>query len=325
MTRGSERRRLGKSKLEVSPVALGCWPIAGMTSIDVNERDSMATLEACRASGINFLDTAYCYGPSGESERLIRRLTSRDREDWVIATKCGIHWNTRLERIVDGRPVVLRRQVDESLQRLGTDCIDLLYLHAPDPLVPVAESAGALGGLQREGKVRYVGASNMDVGQLDDFQAICPLTAVQPPYNMLQRQIERDILPWCQSHEVAAVIYWPLMKGLLAGRLQRDHVFASGDGRAKYPMFQGEQWERNQDFVDELRGLSVEIGRTVAQIVINWTIHQPSITVALCGAKRAYQISETAGAMGWQLEPHQIARIDAALARRGSAITRGAV
>ncbi len=320
-----QQRRLGTTDIEITPIAMGCWPIAGMTSIDVNDTDSLATLHAAFDAGVTFFDTAYCYGADGESERLIARALGAKRDELVIASKGGVHWNADGSRGQDARPETLKRECERSLIRLGTDRVDLLYLHAPDPNVPVSESAGALRQLWEAGKTRAVGASNLSVDQLAEFQAACPLAAVQPPYNMLQRQIEADILPWCQRNNVSAVVYWPLMKGLLAGRLPRDHVFAAGDGRAKYPMFQGDQWQRNQDFLDELRGIAEDIGKTVAQVVVNWTIHQPGITAALCGAKRGFQIQETAGAMGWQLDHEHLARIDAALARRGVPIVKSAI
>jgi aryl-alcohol dehydrogenase-like predicted oxidoreductase len=321
----SELRALGSTGIVVSPVALGCWPIAGMTSLDVNEADSLATIQAAIDCGINFLDTAYCYGANGDSERLIARAVAGSREKVAIATKGGIHWAADGSRVIDGRPESLRRECEESLRRLATDHVELLYLHAPDPKTPLAESAAALRGLLEAGKTRAVGVSNFSLAQLEEFHAVCPIAAFQPPYNMLQRDIERDTLPWCVKHGVAVCIYWPLMKGLLAGKLNRDHAFRPGDGRAKYPMFQGQEWQRNQDFLDELRAIAAEAGKTVAQIVVNWTIHQPGITVSLCGAKRPDQIRETAGAMGWKLSPLQLVRIDAALARRGLAVTRGAV
>ena len=205
-------RRLGKTDIEVTPVAMGCWPISGMTSLDVNDSDSLKTLRAAVEVGINFFDTAYCYGPNGESERLIGQAFSEDRDSIVIATKGGIHWDAAGDRAFDGSPNTLRRQCDESLQRLGTEYIDLLYLHAPDPKLPVAESAGGLKLLIESGKVRSVGVSNFNVDQLDAFHAVCPISAVQPAYNMLQREIENDIVPWCLSQQASIVVYWPLLK-----------------------------------------------------------------------------------------------------------------
>jgi aryl-alcohol dehydrogenase-like predicted oxidoreductase len=321
----AELRPLGSTGILISPVALGCWPISGMTSIDVNEADSLDTIRAAIDAGINFLDTAYAYGANGESERLIARAIDGQRDRIVIATKGGICWAADGSRVFDGRPEILRRQCEASLERLNTDHVELLYLHAPDPKTPLAESAVALRKLQEEGKVRCIGVSNFSQRQLEEFHAVCPIAAFQPPYNMLQREIERDTLPWCRERGIAVCIYWPLMKGLLAGRLARDHVFQPRDGRAKYPMFQGTEWQKNQDLLDDLRMIAAEVGKTVAQVVVNWTIQQPGITAALCGAKRPQQIVETAGAMGWRLTVEQLARIEAALARRGKAVTRSAV
>ena len=318
-------RRIGDTDIFVSPVALGCWPISGMTSIDVNDDDSLATVRACFDLGVNFLDTAYCYGANGESERLIAQALADRRDEMVIATKCGIHWDEHIERQIDGRPETLKRECDESLQRLNTDRVELLYLHAPDPDTPLAESAGALKELMDAGKTRAIGVSNFTVEQLEAFSRVCPIAAFQPPYNMLQRQIEKDTLPWCVEHNVSVIVYWPLMKGLLAGQMERNHVFDAKDGRAKYPMFSGEEWQKNQDFVDCLREIAADAGKTVSQVVINWTIHQPSITSALCGAKRAYQIEETAGGMNWKLTDDQLRKIDEALALRGEAITKSPV
>ncbi|MBC8356028.1 MAG: aldo/keto reductase [Planctomycetes bacterium] len=321
----NNHRRLGRTDIHVSPVALGCWPIAGMTSIDVNDADSLATLNAAVDSSVNFLDTAYGYGANGESERLIAKALGHRRDDLVIATKCGMHWNNKTERAFDARPETIQRECDESLRRLNTDRVELLYLHAPDPKVAVAESAGALKDLLDAGKTRSVGVSNFTVEQLEAFHQVCPITAFQPPYNMLQRDIESDTLPWCRQRNVSVAIYWPLMKGLLAGKLAREHVFPPEDGRAKYPMFQGDQWQKNQDFLDVLRGLADHIGTSVAQVVVNWTIQQSGITAALCGAKRAYQIEETAGAMDFELTADQLRQIDQAITDRGTVITRAAV
>jgi aryl-alcohol dehydrogenase-like predicted oxidoreductase len=321
----TKMRRLGSTDIEASSVAMGCWPISGMTSLDVNDADSMNTLRAAVDVGVNFFDTAYCYGRDGESERLIARVISEDRGSVVIATKGGIHWDPHGVRVFDASPDRLRQECGESLQRLGTDYIDLLYLHAPDPNVPVIESAAALKSLLEAGKTRSVGVSNFNLEQMKAFHAVCPITAVQPHYNMLQREIETDIVPWCLQHNVSIVVYWPLLKGLLAGKLARDHPFREGDGRAKYPMFQGEEWNRNHDFIDQLKTIADDLHKTVAQLVVNWTVHQPGITAALCGAKRANQIEETAGAMGWTLGEETLGRINQALGRRGQPVSQSAV
>lgn len=320
----AELRRIGLTDLRVTPVAMGCWPITGITSVDVEEQQSLATLQAAFDSGINFFDTAHCYGFEGESERLIARALGTHRNEIVIATKGGIHWEHG-KQVKDGSPATLQRECEESLRRLQTDYVDLLYLHAPDPQIPVAESAGALLRILESGKARSIGVSNFSRQQLVEFSAVCPISASQPHFNMLQREIELDQLPWCIEHNVSVICYWPLMKGLLAGKLPRDHVFHPRDGRQKYPMFHGDEWQRNHDFLDSLRPIAAQCGKSLAQLVVNWTIQQPGITSALCGAKRPDQIQDNAGGMGWKLTAEQIRQIDAALAERGQTVSRGAV
>ncbi len=317
-------RQLGQSRIRVSSVAMGCWPITGLTTLDATREAGIRTLHAALDSGINFLDTAYAYGIEGESEQMIGEVIRGRRDSVVIATKGGIH-RVGKGQDFDARPETIYRECDESLKRLGTDHVDLYYLHAPDPQTPSAESAGAVANLIAGGKTLTAGASNMNIEQLKQFHAVCPLTAVQPHFNMLQQEIELDIAPWCRENQISLCVYWPLMKGLLAGKLTRDHQFSPGDGRAKYPMFQGDEWQKNQDFLDDLRAIADDIDVTVSQLVIAWTIRHPGITAALCGAKRDWQIQETSAAMSIELDESILTGIDDALQRRGPSVSRGAV
>mgnify|MGYP003305984037 FL=1 len=312
---------IGTTGIHVTPVAMGCWPISGVTTLGVTDAESVATLEAALDSGVNFFDTAFCYGYEGESEKLIGRGLGHRRDEVVIATKGGVHWENRIQQR-DARPETLRRQCDESLQRLDTDRIDLYYIHAPDPAVPVSESAGGLKHLLEEGKILSVGVSNFTADQMEEFSAVCPISASQPHYNMLQREIEDEHLPWCRQHGVSVMAYWVLLKGLLAGHLSRDHVFESPDGRAKYPMFQGAEYQRNLDFVDSLRPIASDADLTVSQLVIAWTLAQPGISVALCGGRRPEQIRESAVAMGADVGEEMLGRVDQAIAARGDAASR---
>ena len=321
MPAGVETVEIGSTGIAVTPVAMGCWPISGVTTLGVSDTDAMSTLEAAIDAGINFFDTAYCYGYEGESERLIGRALGGRRDEVVIASKGGIHWENRVQR-KDARPETLQRQCDESLQRLGTDRIDLYFLHAPDPAVPLCESAGGLKELLVAGKILSVGVSNFSVAQMEEFSLVCPIAASQPHYNMLQREIEASHLPWCRAHDVSVMVYWVLLKGLLAGHLSRDDRFEPPDGRAKYPMFQGEEFQRNLDFVDALRPLARQAGLTVSQLVIAWTLARPGISVALCGGRRPDQIRESAAAMGAGVAGDLLRRVDAAIAARGDAATR---
>ncbi|QDT40390.1 General stress protein 69 [Gimesia alba] len=309
-------RTIGNTNIQVTPIAMGCWPISGVTSVDVTEEASLATLNAAFESGINFFDTAYCYGYEGESERLIAKALGEKRDQIVIATKGGIHWSDR-KQVRNASPARIKQECDESLSRLNTDRVELYYLHGPDPEIPVSESAGAFKELLEAGKILSVGVSNFTLEQLQEFAAVCPISAYQPRYNMLQREIELDRLPWCIENQVSVMVYWPLMKGLLAGKLSRDHQFAPEDGRQKYPMFHGEEWEKNQNFLDELRMLARDLNHTVAQVVIRWTIQQTGITCALCGAKRPEQIIENAETMNFELSDSQTESINRLIQKRG--------
>ena len=316
-------RRLGSSSVEVGPLGLGCWPLAGMTRDGVTREAAVATVRAAIDAGVTHLDTAYCYGEHGESERAIREAIAGRRDEVVLAGKCGIHWEPApaatppRRQVVDGRPERIRAEVDESLTRLGTDRLDLLYLHAPDPAVPIEDSAGELRRILEAGKARTIGLSNASVGNLARFSAVCPLAACQMPFNMLQRDIEAEVLPWCVAHGVSLVAYWPLMKGLLAGRMRRGQTFPVTDSRHKYPIFNGAEFERNLDFVDALRPEADRLGCDLADLVLAWTAEQPGITSVLFGATSPAQVQENARATRCTLDAEARAAIAAAIAARG--------
>jgi len=305
------KREIGSTGIFVSPVALGCWPIAGVSSLDVNDDDSRATIRSAVDKGINFLDTAFCYGAAGESETLIGEVITDCRDQLVIASKGGIHWDSEGAMQNDASPDRIVSQCDLSLQRMKIDVIDLHYLHSPDPKVAIEDSAAAFARLMESGKIRSVGASNFNVEQLRRFHAVCPISAVQNRYNMLQRGLEDEVIPWCQENGVSVMNYWPLMKGLLAGKIRRDFEFDPSDKRLTYEVFQGENFERAQQLVDKLDVIAADCGKTVAQVVVNWCMHRPGITSVLCGAKRDWQIEETAGAMGWALSDEHLKMLDA--------------
>ncbi len=316
-----ELRQIGTSDIRVTPVAFGSWPIAGMTSLNVDDTNSIATVRAAVDSGINFIDAAYCYGANGESEKLIgRAIRDLSRESLVIASKGGIHWDSPTERKYDGSPGMIILECEESMHRMGITEIDLYYLHAPDPAVPVGDSATAFAKLLEQGKIRSAGVSNLTIEQMDEFQSVCPVSAVQPPYNMLQRDIEEDIIPWCNKRNVSVVTYWPLMKGVLAGKMRRDFKFDPEDKRLTYGVYQGDNWNRTQDFLDRLETIAADESMTIAQLVICWTIAQSGITSVLSGAKRDWQIRETAASLALTISDVGMVRIDDAIAERGSLV-----
>ncbi len=287
-------RRLGNSDLHVSPVALGCWPLAGITSGAMSDGEAAAVIDAALDAGINHLDTAYAYGRDGESQRRVGNAIRERHDGVVLADKVGVYWNDEGNIACTGRPELLERHFDESLKRLGLDHVDLLYFHAPADDAPIAESAGFFAQTLASGKARAVGVSNLSVAQIEAFTAECPAVACQIRYNMLQREAEADIVPWCRAHDMSVVAYEPLAMGLLTGKFARDHVFAADDWRRQSPLFSGAAWTENINTVERLRPLAESAGCSVAQLAVSWTVSRPGITVALCGAKRPEQISDTA-------------------------------
>ena len=316
-----ELRPLGATEMSITPVALGCWPMSGVGQPEATHSSGVATVHAALDAGLNHFDTADVYGPNGESDQILAEALASRRAEAVIASKVGVHYEGDA-MVNDARPKILRLECEELLKRLKVDQVDLLYLHSPDPEVPMAETAGLFAELKAAGKTRSVGLSNHSLDKTKEFAEVCELSSVQLPYNMLQRGIERETLPWCREHGVSVIVYWPLMKGLLSGRYNREHVFREGDSRKKYPMYVGEEWRRNQDLLDDLSQVAKLTDITIAQLVVNWTFNQPGITSVLCGAKQAWQIEESAAAMDFSLSEEQLSLIKAALERRGDALAK---
>lgn len=311
------RCQIGWTNLLVSPVALGCWPMAGISSLNVDDSLSQATILAAIENGVNFIDTAYSYGYDGRSDRVLASVLANRWDQVVLASKVGSHYDQEKQRHIDGRPEVLQTQLDEIRLRLQCDRIDILYLHAPDPKTPIEKSAEAIGQMVAQGKVKYAAFSNGTLEQTKLFHQICPIAMVQPPFNMLQQSDVSKLAPWCQQNNISIAAYWVLMKGLLAGHLQRETQFDPADRRLSYPMYQGEQWQRNQDFVDALRSIAHRLGWSVAQLVVHWSIYHSPITVALCGAKRPEQIIEVAKGMHGKLSDTVVSEIETAIELRG--------
>ncbi len=306
-----------QQQLTLPGLALGCWPLAGMTRPGVTRQAAIETVAAAIDHGITHLDTAYCYGENGESEKAIAQAAQGRRNEVTIASKCGIHWQAGKKQTVDGRPETIIREAKESLLRLQADTIDLLYLHTPDPKIPIKESAGALRRLLDEGVVRAVGLSNGNVEECKLFAETCPLTACQRHFNMLQQEIRPALLPYCKSEQIAMVTYWPLIKGLLTGRMERNQVFLKTDSRHKYLMFHGEEFQKNLDFVDTIRSLATQQNMDLVSLVLAWTMAQEGITTVLFGATSAKQVAANAKALNCRLDGSIIQAINDAIQQRG--------
>lgn len=300
--------RLGRSGLVVSRVAFGTWQLGG----DWGPTDTAAAIDAIRQAvdrGVTLFDTAQAYG-FGQSEQLLSAgLRGVPREEVVIATKGGLRPNgSGLVRDASGRWI--REGVDASLRALGTDYVDLYQLHWPDPATPFDETAEALAGLVAEGKIRHVGVSNFDVEQMAAFGISLPVETLQPPYDLFRRDIEAEVLPYTAAHDIGVLVYGPLAHGLLSGSLGPDTRFARDDWRSKSPMFQGETYARNLRVVAELSALAIELGLTLPQLAIGWTLSNPAVQVAIVGTRDRDHVDAVLAASVIDLDDEVMRRID---------------
>jgi aryl-alcohol dehydrogenase-like predicted oxidoreductase len=299
----------------VSRIGLGTWVVGGWMWGGSEEKEGIAAIEAAVDAGISFLDTAPVYG-FGRSEEIVGKAIRRiGRDRVVLATKAGLEWNDREEIRRNSSPERLRKEIDESLRRLGVDSIDLYQVHWPDARVPIEEAAQALLSFQAEGKIRALGVSNYSPSQMEAWRKFAPLHTDQPPYNLFERGIERDLLPYCRANGIGVVAYGVLCRGLLTGKFSASHSFAEGDIRRIDPKFQGDVFRRYLAAVDDLRLLAQAQGCTLAQMAARWALQQPGISVVLWGARRPTQILEGAQMPPSPLSDRDLGEIDRILKR----------
>jgi aryl-alcohol dehydrogenase-like predicted oxidoreductase len=276
---------LGNSGLEVSPIAFGTWQLSGAWG-RFDEAEATQAIRFARERGVNFFDTAQAYG-FGESERVLGRALRDDldhrRDEVVIATKGGVRIDDSGRRVRDSSPAWLRDGVEKSLEALGVDHIDLYQVHWPDSETPFHETGEALQQMVDEGKIRHLGVSNFGSGQIDELSRTRPVETLQPPYAMLRREVEADVLPYCAEHELGVLVYGPLAHGLLTGTMSPGHKFAAGDWRAGLSEFRGDDLARNLAVVERLEEFARERGYAVSQLAIAWTLANPAVHVAIVG------------------------------------------
>jgi hypothetical protein len=302
---------LGKTGLQVSRIAFGTWQLSG----DWGTFDKDVAEKAIRRAydlGVNFFDTAQAYG-FGASERLLgealRNELTTARDELVIATKGGLRM-TGNGIVRDASPEFLRRGVNASLTALGLDVIDLYQVHWPDPTVPVAETAGALGELITAGKIRHVGVSNYTADQIEQFSATLPVETDQPAYHLFRRDIEEELLPYCHANKIGVLVYGPLAHGLLTGTLTDDTSFATDDWRSGSDVFTGEAYRRNLATVQALKVFAADRGVTVSQLAIAWTLANPAVQCAIVGTRRAEHVDDSLAAAEASLSDDDLAAID---------------
>jgi aryl-alcohol dehydrogenase-like predicted oxidoreductase len=302
-------RRLGGSNLTVSAIGLGCMGMSQAYGVPDDE-ESVRTLHLALDRGITFFDTADVYG-AGANERLIGPVLSQRRDSVVLATKCGLRPGTGGAPIaVDGTPEHIHSACDASLARLGTEFIDLYYLHRVDPAVPIEDSVGAMAGLVKAGKVRYLGLSEVSAATLRRAHAVHPIAAVQSEYSLFSRDPEAGILPACRELGVAFVPFSPLGRGFLSGEIGSTDVLPAGDMRRSVPRFQDENLARNIELVTRLREIASTCQCTAAQLALAWVLAQGNDIVPIPGTKRRTFLEENIAAAGIGLSDAEVATLN---------------
>jgi aryl-alcohol dehydrogenase-like predicted oxidoreductase len=305
-----EKTEVAGTPLRVSRVALGTWAIGGWMWGGTDETQSVATIREALEHGVNVIDTAPVYG-FGRSEEIVGKAVAEAklRSRVVIASKVGLEWrdgqpfrNSSRERIL--------REIDDSLRRLRTDVIDVYQVHWPDPKVPIEETAETMHMLLRQGKIRAIGCSNFSVAEMDRFRQVAPLHVVQPPYNLFERAIEADILPYCLEHNITTFGYGALCRGLLSGRMRADTKFDGDDLRGSDPKFQPPRFAQYLAAVERLDRLAAQrYGKRVIHLAVRWMLDQ-GIGVALWGARRPDQLRPVDEISGWSVDAAGRAEID---------------
>lgn len=315
------------SRLPLTTIGLGTWAMGGGEwKFGWGSQDDQQSIHAIHAAidaGINWIDTAAIYG-HGHAEEIVAQAIQDRRKDLVIATKCGRVWEGDSREIGKClRRESVFREVDASLLRLGIDEIDLYQLHWPEPDEEVEEGWAAVGELIEAGKVRFGGVCNFSLEQLKRASAIRPITTLQPPYSMLKRDIESEIVPWCEENNVGIISYSPMQAGLLTGKftVERAAALAENDWRKRSPFFIEPGLSENLNVVERLRPIAADLGVTVAQLSLAWVLRLPAMTAAIAGARSPRQIEETVQAGNLELPAEAIEKIGGILADREAGLT----
>ena len=313
-------RQLGTSDLNVPVVIFGAWAIGGWWWGGTDDENAIAAIKEALELGISCIDTAPMYG-FGHSERLVAKAIKGWRSKVLIATKCGLRWDRgNGEFWFDtsdnaGNPVSvyhnlrydsILEECDRSLKRLDTDYIDLYQCHWPDPTTNLDETLDAMFNLQKQGKIRAIGASNFSVEMMETCLKRFALASDQPKYSLLSRDIEKEILPFCRSRNVGIIAYSPLEHGLLTGKFSTEREFPPGDDRVKEPWFKPENCRRALKAIEQVKPIAQDLGITLAQLAISWIISQPGVTAAIVGARNPRQVQENASAVDFSLDNERI-------------------
>ena len=310
-----QTRQFGNSDMQTTPIGLGTWAIGGGNWAfgwgPQDDEASIATIHRAIDLGINWIDTAAVYGLGHSEEIVAKALKGRSDRPYVF-TKGSRVWNDQGEITSSLKEQSLRREVENSLRRLEVDTIDLYQLHWPNPDPDIEEGWSTLAKLKSEGKLRYIGVSNFSVEQMERARKIAPITSLQAPYSLIKRDVERDILPYCQEHNIGVIVYSPMMSGLLSGKMTRERIdnFPEDDWRKRNEEFQEPRLSRNLKLASLLQDIGYPYNRTTAEVAIAWTLRHPAVTGAIVGGRRPEQVEEIIGAAEFRLSESELEQIE---------------
>jgi aryl-alcohol dehydrogenase-like predicted oxidoreductase len=310
-------KQLGNSDLHLTPIGFGAWAIGGGDWAHAwgpqDDNDSIAAIHRALDLGINWIDTAAVYG-LGHSEEIVGKALKTSSTKPYIFTKCSMRWNEKREIYQSLKEI--RREVEDSLRRLQVDAIDLYQIHWPKPDEEIEEGWSTMADLQREGKVRWIGVSNFSTAQMERARKIAPITSNQPPYSMINRSAEAEVLPFCEQHNIGVINYAPMHSGLLTGAMSKERVAAlpADDFRRNAKNYQEPQLSRNLAIADLLKTIGARHGVAAGVVAIAWTLRHPAITAAIVGSRSPKQVEGTLPATTFRLSEAEFAEIGAFLA-----------
>jgi aryl-alcohol dehydrogenase-like predicted oxidoreductase len=313
-------KRLGNSGLLITRLGLGTWAIGGSGWQfgwgAQDDRESIRAIREALDAGINWIDTAAVYG-LGHSEEIVARALEGVPQKPYVFTKCSMVWNDDRQISRSLKAESVRRECEASLRRLGVDRIDLYQVHWPEPDADIEEGWTELARLQEEGKIHYLGVSNFNVSQMKRAQAIAPITSLQPPYSLVNRKVENEILPFAARENIGVIAYSPMASGLLTGAMTRERIAAlpDDDWRKRNANFQEPLLSRNLCLVRRLRDIGIRYGRSAGEVAVAWVLRNSAVTAAIVGARKPGQIKGVLGAARLELSDADLAEIDQFLAK----------
>jgi aryl-alcohol dehydrogenase-like predicted oxidoreductase len=306
---------LGNSDLAITAIGIGAWAIGGAgwngSMGPQNDSDSIPAIHAALDHGLNWIDTAALYGLGHSEEMVARAIRGRATRPYVF-TKCERVWDKDRNIGASLKAESVRRECEDSLRRLKIEAIDLYQIHWPEPDQDIEEGWTELARLKEQGKVRWIGVSNFSVEQMKRAQAIAPITSLQPPYAVVRREIEQEILPFCKSQNIGVIVYSPMYAGLLTGAMTRERVanFLPEDWRRNLPGFKEPALSHNLRLVEHLREIGRRHGRSAGEVAIAWTLNHPAVTGAIVGFRSVQQVEGIIGAGDFRLDRSELSQLE---------------